>query len=145
MTIITFDPAAFRIDFPAFADTAVFPDATLQSYFDSATCQIGTTVSGCLTVECRTRALYLMTAHLARLAGDIAAGKTGVIITSGSIDSVSVGLDPPPFGTNQWSWWLNTSPYGQELAALLSVTSAGGLYLFGRPERSAFRKVGGRF
>ncbi len=145
MTTLMFDVAQFRLDFPAFADSTAFPDATLQGYFNSASCYISTSDFGCLNGDCRVMALYLMTAHLCQISQLAISGKTSGLVTSSSVGSVSVGLTPPPFGSSQWSWWLNTTPYGQQLQALLSQASIGGLYICGRPERSAFRKVGGRF
>ncbi len=145
MAAFTFNPVRFREDFRAFADATRFPDALLQGYFDAAGCYVSNINSGCLRGTCRERALNLMTAHLCRISELVQQGKTPGVETSASVGSVSVSQTPPPFGTSEWSWWLNTTPYGQELLALLSGVVAGGLYLNGRAERAAFRKVGGRF
>ncbi len=145
MARILFDVALFRERFEAFADAVRFPDATLQAYFDTALCYIDNAQGGCLSDECRLQALNAMTAHLCQLTQDIGAGKTPGVQTGASVGSVSVSLAAPPFGTSEWSWWLNTSAYGQQFLALLSGQVAGGLYIGGRCERGAFRKVGGRF
>ena len=145
MTTITFDAASFRTEFTAFSNAVSFPDATLQGYFNAASCYISTTDYGCLSGDCRVRALHLMTAHLCQIAELVSKGQAPNLVTSSSVGSVSVGLTPPPVGSNQWAWWLNTTPYGAELHALLNTASIGGFYIGGRPERSAFRKVGGRF
>lgn len=141
----TFDPTTFRQQFPAFASETDFPDAQLQMYFDMGGCYAGNERGGCLTDECRILLLNLMTAHLCLLNQLIITGKTPGITTSSSVGSVSVSITPPPFGTSQWSWWLNLTAYGQQFQALLSGQVAGGLYLGGRCERGAFRKVGGAF
>ena len=142
---ITFDIPRFRQRFPMFADETLFPDALLQGYFDTATCYVDNTRGGCLSDTCRELALWAMTAHLCRLFQLIGQGKTPGVTTSATVGSVSVSTTPPPFGTSEWSYWLSTTPYGQMLISLLAGQVAGGLYLNGRPERSAFRKVGGRF
>lgn len=142
----TFDVEEFRVFFPAFASETLFPDDTLQMYWDSATCLVENTQSGCLMLEgdCRFRALNLMTAHLTALSVLIAAGQTPGLVQSATVDKVSVSLTPPPI-QSQWQWWLSLTPYGQQLLALLQVSSVGGVYIGGLPELSAFRKVGGIF
>jgi hypothetical protein len=144
MATITFDVAAFRVAFPAFASETTFPDETLQGYFDSATCFISDCDYGVLRGDCRADALNLMTAHLAELATKINAGMGTGLVSSSTIDKISVTLTPPPF-KSQFQWWLTLTGYGQRLYALLSRKAAGGLYVGGLPERSAFRKVRGIF
>lgn len=144
MSVITFDVNKFRTDFPAFANATTYPDATLQGYFDAATCFVSPQNCGTLRDGCRARALNLMTAHLAALADIIASGQTPGQVQSATIDKVSVTMTPPP-NKNQWSWWLGLTPYGQQLLALLAAKSVGGFYVGGSPEGSAFRKVYGVF
>lgn len=145
MTTIVFNVATFRTQFPAFASETTFSDATLTGYFNSASCYVSTTDYGCLNSDCRERALLLMTAHLCLLSQQNTKGQVTGVVTSASVGGVSVSLTPPPFGSNQWSWWLSSTPYGQEFQALLRQAAIGGLYIGGRPERRAFRKVGGGF
>ena len=147
MATIVFDPTLFRQQFPAFADPTIYPDALLEMYFDMATCYVSDQTYGfCwdLDTHCRTLALNLMTAQLLYIAGLVAAGQTSVLINSSTVDKITVSLTDPPL-KNQWQWWLSTSPYGQQLFALLQVNSAGGAFIGGRPELSAFRSVGGFF
>ncbi len=144
MTIITFDVSLFRQQFPAFSNSATFPDAMLQMYWDMATCYISDCDYGWLNDGCRLLAINLMTAHLTALSVIIAAGETPGIVNSATIDKITVSLTPPPI-PNQWRWWLNTTPYGAQLLALLAANSAGGFYIGGLPELSAIRKVGGIF
>lgn len=144
MTTITFDPAAFRVLFPTFQTPP--SDATLQAWFDLATATISNEDYGCLilTGAARVQALNLMTAHIGTLFDMIASGQTPGYETSATVDKVSVTVQAPP-GKSQFIWWLNTTPYGAMLAALLGTVAVGGLYVGGMPERSGFRRVGGGF
>ena len=142
---ITFNATRFRSRFPAFENQTTYPDATLQGYFDTALCYVDSNRGGCLSDECREQALFAMTAHLCRLSDLIVRNKTPGVKTGSSVGRVSVSLAAPPFGSSEWSYWLNTTSYGQQFLALLSGQVAGGLYIGGRCERAAFRKVGGRF
>lgn len=146
MAEFTFDPAAFRLMYPAFASESLYPDATLQMYWDAAGCYIANDDIKCgqLQGQCRFQALNLLTAHLLFLGTLVQKGQTPGIVTASSIDKISVSLLPPPV-PNAWAWWLNGSPYGAQLLALLSVKSVGGVYIGGLPERSGFRRVGGGF
>ena len=144
MSTITFDVAEFRLLFPAYADPVKYPDALLQANWDIATCYISDQNCGYLNESCRKYALNLMTAHITAIGDIIAGGGTLSVKSSSSIDKISVSVVPPstPDG---YKWWLSTTPYGLSLSALLSVKSAGGLYVSGLPETSAFRRVGGIF
>lgn len=147
MTTITIDFAAFRLQTPQFADPAKFPDVLVQSKFDLSTAYVSPDTYGDMTQAARTQALYLMTAHLLALGVIIAQnGYTGQpgIVTAATIDHVQITLQPPPV-RGQWRWWLNTTPYGAQLVALLDAQSVGGFFVGGLPERAAFRKVGGVF
>jgi hypothetical protein len=147
MTTLTFDVIAFRLEFPAFANTTDYPDSTLQGYWDVATCFISDQDYGVLNGKCRQHALNLMVAHLAALAGVIAQNNyKGVpsLSQAATIDKVQVTLTPPPL-KSQWGWWLSLTGYGQQLYALLQAKSVAGLYVGGLPETSAFRRVNGIF
>jgi hypothetical protein len=135
-----FDIAAFRVKFPAFADEVIYPDATIQSAADDALCFF--TEHAC---ACSDLLWQLITAHLLQLRTAAAAGGGGTgMVTSASIDKVSVSITAPP-AADGYTYWLTMSPYGLQAMALLSGCGAGGLYVGGRPERSAFRSVGGGF
>lgn len=148
---ITFDVAAFRLAFPAYADPVTYSDANLQAWFTAATGYISSSYgySWCnpivgLSGAQRVQALNLMTAHLLFLSGLSANGQVPGLMQNASIDKVSVGLTPPPV-KSQFAWWLSLSPYGQSLLALLQVAAVGGAYIGGLPERAAFRRVFGGF
>lgn len=140
--LIVFNPVRFRELFPAFQCTPAVSDADLQIQWDTATLYITNRYrAACcgLSLEQRTRALYLMTAHLAQIARLVSLGQTPGIMSSATVDKVSVTLEPPKVD-NQWQYWLQSTPYGQQLLALLQVASAGGCYYGGKPELAAFRR-----
>jgi len=144
MTDITFDIAVFRASFPAYSNVAAYPDMTIQGYWDAAICYINPNNYGYLNGASRARALNLMTAHLLYLADVIKGGQQVGFTTQATIDKISVAMQAPP-AANAWQYWLNTSPYGMQLLALLQAKGVGGLYVGGLPERDAFRKVYGVF
>ncbi len=144
MATIVFDVVEFRAAFPEFADDTKYPDALLQRHWDNATCYVSDEDYGCLSGACRQQAIDLMTAHLVKIEEGILSGDNSSFVQSATIDKVSVTVVPPPAGS-QYAWWLSLTPYGQQLLALLKSKTVGGLYVSGRPEKSAFRKVGGFF
>ena len=137
-----FDEEGFRLRFPLFASVATFPAAMLLRHFAMARLHItgGKTLYAILG-----QVWELMTAHLAHLEHSLATGNTAGLVNSASIDKVSVSLTPPP-AKNQFEYWLNLTPYGQQLLFLLKQKAAGGFVVGGTPaERDAFRKAGGVF
>ena len=138
-TIITFDVAAFRYEFPAFANPVTYTDTLLQSYWDAATCFISANNYGWLNGDCRHRALDLMTAHMTQLGTMVANGQSVGVVTQAKVGEVMVQVMPPP-AKSAFKYWLYMTPYGAQLAALLAVKAVGGLYVGGLPEKSAFRK-----
>lgn len=147
MSLHTLDIATFRLLFPAFADATKFPTPYIQAQWDMGTGYIGA-YDGCLLSGASLQnALNLMTAHLLAINVILAAGGAAAQVTvtiGATIDKITVSAMPPP-ATSGWAWWLNTTPYGAQLWALLGFKSAGGWYVGGLPERRAFRKVGGTF
>lgn len=141
MPNIQIDVDSFKTAFPVFSKV---PGPTIELYFGFAT-DIMTNEPQCgVSTQIQTRWLYLMTAHLLAINLQVLAGNNPGIVTQASIDKISVTMQPPP-ERNQWQWWLNQTPYGQQLLALLQAQSAGGFYVGGTPERTAFRGFGGRF
>ncbi len=147
MASVVFNATAFREQFPAFQCTPPISDSVLQGYFDMATAYIANPncrnycYLGKMALNQQTQALYLMTAHLGTIARSIQTNNVVGVLTQASIDKVSVTLEPPP-SSNQWQYWLNSTPYGQQLLALLQVISVGGTFVGGRPELLAFRRAG---
>lgn len=144
MTTITLDIAAFRTRFDAFASETDFPDILIQDQWAMSTCYVSDQSYGRLSGACRELAIQYMTAHLLHLRDLNNSGAPVGQITGASEDGVSVTLTPPT-SRNQWQYWLNISPYGQSLLALLSQKGVGGLYIGGSRERQGFRKFGSRF
>lgn len=137
------DTKLFRDLFPALSDPDIFPDAMIQAQWMQAQCFIspGKTLHG----GCYENALYLMTAHLTWSNHMISLGQTTAgVVTGATISKVSVSITPPP-SRSAWQFWLSTTPYGLQLWALLNIKAAGGAFIGGLPERTAFRKVGGVF
>ena len=90
-------------------------------------------------------ALNMLTAHLMYSANLLTASEGApVVITSATIDKVTIGILAPP-QRNNWRAWLITTPYGQMLLALLEQLSAGGFVYGGQPEKQGFRVIGGNF
>lgn len=134
----SFDPTAFVAMFPAFATT---PNTTvLGMLWDQAGQYIDNAKRNCGPgLACTTPlALNLMTAHLAQLFNQAAAGIDSGILTSATIDKITTTIMPPPVA-NQWQYWLASTPYGAQLLALLQVKSVGGFYVPGGPGRAGFR------
>ena len=144
--IVYFNANAFRVQFPAFESPVTYSDATLNMYFGTANAYVQNN-GGWTPFSCQqlTQAMNLFTAHLAFLGNAIANGNAPTIVSASSIDKISVTLEPPP-AKNQFQWWLNTSPYGAQLLALLEIVAVGGAYVStGIPGRAGFRFGGNGF
>lgn len=137
------DWTLFRLQFPQYEDPTAYPDALLDMYYDEVVCFVscdGYNLRG----PCRMMLMYLFVAHMMTLNAQAQRGKQGGFITSSTIDKVSVQKQAPP-SANQFQWWLNQSPWGQQAATLLYLNTVGGDYIGGLPESAAFRRVGGLF
>ena len=145
MALIELVVSDFRAAFPAFASEVLYPDEVLEGKYISVTCIISNyDENQCLSTKQRTRALYLMLAHLLRLDSLIAQGQNTVFVSSATIDKVSVSVMQPPVSEGDtFVLWLHTTNHGQEYLAIMSVATSGGAYIGGAPERAAFRRVGG--
>lgn len=144
MTTHVFDVASFRSQFPEFANSTTYPDLQLSGYWTMAIQYMSPDDGYLLSGDVLQLALNLLTAHLAKSFTMINAGQTTVLVTGSSEGSVSVSLTPPP-SKNAFQWWLATTAYGMQLRSLLSIKTAGGFYIGGSIERSAYRKAGGVF
>ena len=143
-TVIVLDVAKFRDQFSEFCNGAEYPDAKIQSAWDQATCYVSDRNYGWINGRKREQVLLYLTAHILKIGKIIGEGDTPGVVSSATIDKVSVTLEPPPVG-DAWDWWLQTTPYGGQMLALLQALSVGGMYTGGSPELAAFRGVGGRF
>lgn len=131
------DIAAFRAAFPAFADDTAYPDAMLEAKWMVVSCYIED--NDCSFPEkCRQYAYWLMLAHLLAIGDQIAAGQPGRLVQSATEGPVNVSFAEPPNRSN-FTFWLQTTPYGVELSALISVNAIGDYY-GGDLTLSAFRR-----
>jgi hypothetical protein len=121
----------------------------VEAQWNIATCYITTENYGCLTDSCRAFAINAMTAHLFQLGSNsentAPGGNSTGFVQSATVDKVSVTRQAPPENGSQFHFWLNQTPYGSQLLALLKAKSVGGGYVGGLPERTGFRKIGGVF
>lgn len=131
MSIISLSPANFRVLFKAFQNPVVYPDSVIQLFWDTATAYVSDRNGGCfvgaLSFAQQTLALNQMTAHLLAINDMIALGNTPGVTTQATVDKVSVSLEPPP-AKSMWQYWLQTTPYGQQLLALLQGAAVGGFF-----------------
>lgn len=148
-SIIEFDVILFRDQFPNQFPDPPYTNDLIETYWNIATCYISDENCGFLTGECRRVAINLMTAHL--LALNIQSNIDGenvipqqAFIESATISKITVSLQK--FETkSQFSWWLNQTPYGQQLSSLLNASLVGGFYYGGYNELGSFRRSGGNF
>lgn len=145
MATHTFNYSLFQQQCPEFA--TVPSQSVLEVYFGMATQYANPNDNWCggFNGDSLDMVLNLLTAHIAKIQDLIANGQDSVIVTSSTIDKVSVSLMQPPV-KDSFQYWLMTTPYGKQILALARAKFAGGLYYApGLPERHAFRKVGGSF
>lgn len=131
MNSIQYNEARFRELFPAFANSTIYPNTVLSLYWSLATNFISKwpqCSGGMRFKDQQPYAINLMAAHLLQLGTQAAAGQAGGVVTASSVGSVSVSLMAPP-ANNQWQFWLNQTPYGATLLALLEAISVGGYYV----------------
>lgn len=134
MSRLQFQYETFIQYYPQFANDVCYPKNTLQLYWNEATTIVNddTRCSGLRNPRQLQRALNLMTAHLTVLTVQAAQGQTSGLVTGATVDKVSITLTPPP-EVNQWQWWLNQTPYGQQFLALMQVAAVGGFFAGGYP------------
>lgn len=133
----TYNDADFREIFPALDNPTLYPAKILQMYWDQAGTIIKNTTYGFLAQQSGAMPMNLMTAHLAAIGRLIASGQSPSLPSAATIDKVSVTLVPPPT-KDMFDWWLATTPYGQQLLAMLSMAAVGGLYAPGSLGRQGF-------
>jgi ABC-type dipeptide/oligopeptide/nickel transport system permease subunit len=141
MALIPFDVTAFRALFsPAFDANPPFSDAYLQAWAAVSTSYISNNARcNGMSAAQTALAINLMTAHLVTTAQIAAAGGTTAIELSATIDKISVSNQQMP-APNQWQYWLQTTPYGQQLLALLQIAAAGGRMINGYPVFNSLRR-----
>lgn len=110
MAIVVFDPAAFKVAYPAFA---AVDDAVLQNSFDLAGLYLSNTdCSPVQDIGRRTTLLWLLTAHITYLTGALTPGGGTVPVgrtSSATEGSVSVSLE---YGVPGTAAWFTQSQWG---------------------------------
>ena len=135
--------ATFRASLPEFANTTKYPDAYIQRFITQSTMFI-TTDSGIIKDDVRVLAIEYMTAHLITLAAidgagnTVSDGNTGGVLTSASIDSVSVAFQAV-IAKDAFEQWIQSTPYGKMYWALLSANMPTGVYWVGTPRLHGIR------
>ena len=148
MTSITpvYNDEAFRNQFPQFENTTLFPPAQLEGWWTMGTAYINIDNNYPWNFQSKQLqlAIDLMCAHLAASFSLINAGIPAVVVQGSAEGTVNVSLVPPPIKT-AFGWWLATTPYGNQLRALLRIVANVGLFVGGSPENLGFRRAGGYF
>lgn len=137
MTELLLTTSEFRSRFPAFSDETKYNEDLVQTQLYMAQLYISPEPN-CMMKEClQKQAIYLMTAHLLEINGNIANGNGGSMgvgqVASASVGGVSVSKAIPKNKTD-FEYWLNMTPYGMQLLALLDMLSVVGLYIGGQKE-----------
>lgn len=152
MSYVTFDYNGYITNpqFSLYSNPTYYPQTTLQKYWDNATNYISAIGNfGAIQGDQREYAIQLMMSHLIYLTnlantgngfGTGTGGAPGTVpyqMQNATIDKVTVGVTPPP-NPNQFQWWMGTSPFGQQLLAMLQIQSVGGWYIGGSYVRAGF-------
>lgn len=137
MATVVLDITLFRTRFTAFSDDTKYPDATIQATWDTAIIYVSDVANDCFEEKKLELALQQMTAHLLFLQDSISSGGVSGTVLSSTIDKVSVTLAAPK-NSDDFEFWLNQSPYGQQLLALLNTICTGGFYIGGDAPRLAY-------
>ena len=143
-TLLVVDIPLFRTQCAAYVNATTYPDLLITNTWNMGSAYVSNANYGNLKDGQRQYAINLMCAHLLYISDMIAKGSPTGIVTSASEGAVSIGLVPPP-AKNQWQYWLNTTPYGAQLLALLRVKGAVGVYVGGNGITGNFRNPDGTF
>jgi hypothetical protein len=130
---VIFNLQAFQAAFPEFAASEY--GLTLPGYWNTANSFVTNQTWFAVNATDLALMLNLMTAHLAKLCKIGAAGGIAAPVNGGGQGSENVTLEPPPV-KDRFTWWLYTTDYGKQLAALLAVKAAGGFYVGGSGGRA---------
>ena len=144
MTTIALDIALFRAQCPEYGDFTKYPDALITAYWNNAILLADNTDYGMVMGGSRAFMINLVAAHLLSLSAAITKGRQGGFVSSSSVDKVSTTKVAPPT-PDMFHWWLGQTPRGQELLALLQLSTVGGFGVGGLPEGDGFRKYAGIF
>ena len=128
----------FLAEFPEFNNAEIYPVPLVQRCGTRAMLHVGPE-SFFMPMKGHSRcyALFLMAAHLIVLAkqdydsvSEGGAGSPGGSEIKATIGSVSIERTKPnSFTVDDWSYWLNETPYGRELLAYLDLQAPAGIFL----------------
>ncbi len=137
MAAIDFDQTYFEENFPAYTGR---PEA--QGKFSIGKLYISDDPRT-LPDESRKYALHAMAAHLLFISDEQLKGNMTRIVTNGSEMGVSVSLAlPSSASSDNFSYWMMTTPYGSDVIAMLSAQVGSGIYI---SSGSGFPSFGGGF
>lgn len=123
----------FRAIFKQFKDKAKYSDAVIKHELNIANCFLGEPSSD----YCSLTKTNLFVAHLLAIRGMVESGQKTYLVSSSSIDAISISLTQPP-SNNNFKYWLAVTSFGLQLLAMLEAESAGGMYIGGSPILSSF-------
>ena len=144
MSEVTVTVAELRAAFPEWADTTKYPNSYLQRFLTQATMYISTK-NYRIRPDVRVLAIEYMTGHLITLSAldgkgnaNSNADTAGSVITSASVDSVSVSM-VAPIAKDAFEQWIQSTPYGKAYWALLSANNPTGIFYVGTPRLHGIR------
>lgn len=142
----TYNDEAFRNQFPQFENTTIYPPAQLEGWWTMGTAYINIDNNYPWNFKSKQLqlAIDLMCAHLGASFTMINKGIPAVVVQGSAEGTVNISMVPPPV-KSAFGWWLATTPYGNQLRALLKTVANVGLYIGGSTENAGFRKAGGLF
>jgi len=130
-----------REAFPEFASECKYPNGYLDRFLTQATMYISK-YDCYIRPEVRKLAIQYMACHLLTLSAvDSSGNATGAesnIITSSSIGSVSVSIQPP-IARDAFEQWIQSTPYGKAYWALLQANTPTGIHWVGTPRAFGIR------
>ena len=138
MVTVVLDVSSFRARFKAFSSVTTYPNTTIETTWNTSTIYISDVINEFFPSDKLELALQQMTAHLLTISDKLtSSSKQMGIVASSTIGSVSVSMVAPK-QVSEWEFWLNQTPYGQQLLALLNTVTAGGFYIGGSYPRLAY-------
>lgn len=137
MAEVSLSIAEFREQFVAFRNTTEYTDSYIQGQMNIAKLYISPEQNCMVKDDTIKQLIYLMTAHLMAINNSLKSG-SGSSVGGGQIASASVGgvsvSKAIPNNRTELDYWLNLTPYGMQLLALLSMLTGIGFYMGGQRE-----------
>lgn len=141
MSEIVLDVKELREAFPEFKSECLYPNGYLERFLTQATMYISKE-NRVLRPEVRKLAIQYMACHLVSLSAvdgkGNASGNDGNIVTSSSVGSVSVSIQPP-IARDAFEQWIQSTPYGKAYWSLLIANNPTGVFWVGTPRAFGIR------